>query len=232
MNGDAAVSGRYNAGVTRYDRSDQAFAVGLAALAGYVDATGFLATGGFFLSFMSGNSTRLSVALATGSPQAVLAAALIVTFVVGVTAGSLLGRVAGAHRRRAVLLAAMAATLAGAAMLGQWGALWAAALVTTFAMGAENTVFEVEGEVALGLTYMTGTLVKLGQRIAAALAGGARWDWVPHLYLWAGLVTGASAGAFGYRWIGIGGLWIAAGGAFGMASWLALVRTGRTAVDG
>ena len=219
--GDAVAPGRYEGGVIRYDQRDRGFAVGLAALAGYVDATGFLATGGFFLSFMSGNSTRMSVGLATSSPQAMLAAGLIVAFVAGVTAGSLLGRFAGLHRR-AVVLAAMALTLAVAAMLGQSGPLWAAALVTTFAMGAENTVFEVEGEVALGLTYMTGTLVRLGQRIAAACTGGPRWDWLPHLYLWTGLVIGASAGAIGYRWVGIGGLWIASAGASGMCLWLAL----------
>lgn len=30
---------------------------------GYVDAVGFMMTGGFFVSFMSGNSTRLAVGL-------------------------------------------------------------------------------------------------------------------------------------------------------------------------
>lgn len=38
----------------------------LSALAGYVDAVGFMTLGGFFVSFMSGNSTRLGVGLSSG----------------------------------------------------------------------------------------------------------------------------------------------------------------------
>ncbi|WP_164153920.1 DUF1275 family protein, partial [Stenotrophomonas maltophilia] len=36
-------------------------AICLAALAGFVDALAFTSLGGFFASFMSGNSTRLGV---------------------------------------------------------------------------------------------------------------------------------------------------------------------------
>jgi len=61
----------------------------LSALAGYVDATGFLMLGGFFVSFMSGNTTRLAVGIARGSSEAAMAAGLIGLFVVGVIAGSL-----------------------------------------------------------------------------------------------------------------------------------------------
>jgi len=47
----------------RYDRPLIAAAVALAALAGFVDALGFLGLGGFFVSFMSGNTTRFGVAV-------------------------------------------------------------------------------------------------------------------------------------------------------------------------
>ena len=47
----------------RYDRSRQKLAVGLAFLAGQVDAIGFVVAGGYFTSFMSGNTTRLGVEL-------------------------------------------------------------------------------------------------------------------------------------------------------------------------
>ena len=67
-------------------------------MAGYVDAVGFLLTGGFFVSFMSGNSTRLAVGLAEGAGYAGLAFALIAAFVAGVSTGAFLGRKAGARR--------------------------------------------------------------------------------------------------------------------------------------
>lgn len=45
---------------------------------------------------------------------------------------------------------------------------------------------------------MTGTLVKLGQRIAAALLGDDANGWAAYLRLWVGLLAGAVAGALLY----------------------------------
>src|ERR1019366_5919862 len=47
-------------------RRNISLACALSALAGYVDAIGFLHLGGLFVSFMSGNSTRMGVSLAEG----------------------------------------------------------------------------------------------------------------------------------------------------------------------
>lgn len=194
----------------RYQKRYWLLAGCLAAVAGYVDACGFLKLGGLFVSFMSGNSTRLGVGLASHLPTAVTAAALIATFVLGATAGALVAEVAGPRRNAAVLgfvtiLLAIAAAM-GTARSDGWS-IGAVAL----AMGAENAVFLRSGEVSIGLTYMTGTLVKLGQRIAAAILGGDRWGWLPYLLLWAGLLLGAIAGAALYPVLGMSALWIAAG---------------------
>ena len=170
---------------------------------------GFLALGGFFVSFMSGNSTRLAVGLAERSSAATLAAALVALFVVGVVAGATVGRLAGRHRAPVVLVL-VAVWLAAAAVLGRLTGPGAAAAAMALAMGAENAVFEKDGEAPFGLTYMTGTLVKLGQRLAAALAGGPRWAWAPYLLLWAGLVCGAVLGALAHAAVGLQGLWLAA----------------------
>lgn len=61
----------------RYDHRRRRLAVALAGLAGFVDAIRTISAGGFFVSFMSGNTTRLGVALAIDPEQAVLPALLI-----------------------------------------------------------------------------------------------------------------------------------------------------------
>jgi uncharacterized membrane protein YoaK (UPF0700 family) len=190
------------------DGRTKALAACLSALAGYVDAIGFLKLGGFFVSFMSGNSTRMAVGLAQGTQQAAEGAGLIAAFVAGVIAGSLTGRIAGRHRRAAVL-SLVAMLLAASATLGMVNMTLAAMGILVMAMGAENAVFERDGEVRIGLTYMTGTLVKIGQRLTTALMGGERFGWLPFLLLWLGLIAGAVLGAGVYPHLGLNGLWIA-----------------------
>ena len=186
------------------------------ALAGFVDAIAFVALGGFFVSFMSGNTTRLAVDLASGTTAAAAAAGLVATFVAGVVAGSLTSRLCGVHRRSAVF-ALVALLLALAAGLSGLGAMTAAAVAMALAMGAENAVFETDGEVRIGLTYMTGTLVKLGQRLTTAVLGGDRLGWLPYLLLWLGLAAGGFAGALTYARLGTDGLWVATAAAAALA---------------
>ncbi|WP_420382201.1 YoaK family protein [Novosphingobium sp.] len=198
--------------MTRYDKRVQALAVGLAALAGYVDALAFVHLGGFFVSFMSGNSTRMGVGLAQTSRNAQIAGGLIGLFVAGVISGSLVGRVTGRHRRAAVL-AWVAFALVVGATASALGFSRVAIAVMAIAMGAENAVFEQDGESRIGLTYMTGNLVKTGFRLTDALLGGPRFAWGPYMLLWVGLVAGAAAGAVLYPAYGLGALWLAAGAA-------------------
>ena len=193
----------------RYDFPRHVMAMGLAALAGFIDALGFLKLGGLFVSFMSGNSTRLAVGLAAGTSVALTAAGLIGAFVGGVLAGALLARAAGQWRKQAVL---GLVTL----LLGVGGMLTVMAhagdgltLLMAAAMGAVNNVFQRNGEVSIGVTYMTGALVKLGQALAAALTGGPRLGWLPYLLLWLGLMTGAVAGAALFPVMDLRALWIA-----------------------
>lgn len=193
--------------MTLYARRAQFLAWTLAALAGYVDATGFTLVGGYFVSFMSGNSTRLGIDAVQGTPGAALAAVLIGSFLAGVICGALVAT-AGGRRRAPAVLAASALLLAIAAALADAAApplLTAAAMAA--GMGAMNNVFERGGEVSIGLTYMTGSLVKLGQRIAIACTGRDRLGWLPYLGLWLGFVAGVAAAASAYPHLGLAALW-------------------------
>jgi uncharacterized membrane protein YoaK (UPF0700 family) len=164
---------------------------------------------------MSGNSTRLAVGVAGLPTEALIAARLIASFVAGVVLGSLVGAAAKRWRRPGVLL--LVAGLLASATLVAMGAPDLGMLLVAAAMGAENTTFERDGEVSIGLTYMTGALVKLGQRLAGALMGGPKLAWAPYLMLWLGLVGGAVAGALAWPALGLAGLWVGVAGALVLA---------------
>lgn len=193
----------------RYKRRFWMLAAALSAVAGFVDAIAFIHLGGFFVSFMSGNSTRLGVGIAEAPAAATVAFGLIGAFVGGVMLGAWSNR--GDDRQGgARVLTVVALLLATAAILGQSGAaVWAMAFLAV-AMGAENSVFQRDGEVSIGVTYMTGALVRMGQRLAAALAGEPRFAWAPYLLLWLGLVAGAALGALAFAHLSFAAIWIAA----------------------
>src|SRR3954466_15177083 len=140
-------------------RRNVALACALSALAGYVDGIGYLHLGGLFVSFMSGNSTRLGVSLAHAHGQtAAEALGLIALFVTGAAAGSLIVLGRGAHRQPVVLLGE-ALLLVVAALAYSFGQPILAIGAIVLAMGLENAVFQIDGGAGLGLTYVTGALV-------------------------------------------------------------------------
>jgi uncharacterized membrane protein YoaK (UPF0700 family) len=197
-------------------------ACALSGLAGYVDGIGFLHLGGLFVSFMSGNSTRMGVSLAAGEWRPALEAlGLIALFVAGAMAGSLIALGRGAHRQPLVLLAE-AVLLAFAALCYAFGQPNIAVSAIVMAMGLENAVFQIDGGAGLGLTYMTGALVKVGQLVASALSGGPRLAWVPNFLLWAAMVVGAVIGGLAYHWINLAAIWFAAAGALALSAVVAV----------
>ncbi|UZW53743.1 DUF1275 family protein [Sphingobium sp. JS3065] len=192
-----------------YENRRRLLAIGLGALAGFVDALGFLKLQGMFVSFMSGNSTRMAVGVATPVHGSLFAGALIATFVAGVMAGTATGAKAGRWRKQSVLaLVLLMLTLAGFAETGLGGSVVSTLLMAS-AMGAANATFQRDGEVSVGVTYMTGTLVKFGQHLTIALSGGPSFAWMPYLLLWLGLMAGAMAGAMAFPIFGLHALWIA-----------------------
>jgi uncharacterized membrane protein YoaK (UPF0700 family) len=187
-------------------------AVSLSFLAGFVDALGFMHLGGYFVSFMSGNSTQMAAVLPDGLAGAILPAALIILFVLGVMVGTLVEQ----RLSTSLGLLFLAALLGIAAALAAMQLDDTAIMVTPLVMGAMNTVLR-SGQGAMAVTYMTGNLVKLGQTIVAALQGGQRWAWLPYLLLWLGLLSGAVCGALAYGEMGLIALWLPAAGLIGLA---------------
>lgn len=194
--------------------SDRWLALLLAALAGYVDSLGFLHLGGVFVSFMSGNTTRLAVNLAAGRWEAAAAVGgILVLFIVGAMIGALAAGDGGPRSRSRVLLLE-GVMLAGAALAAAAGAPILAVALMVLAMATENSVFLRDGEVGVSLTYMTGTLVKAGQALAAIVRRtGDPWAFRPYLALWAGLAGGALVGGLVHGWLGLNALWPAAAAA-------------------
>ena len=157
----------------RYDPARQRLALGLAGLAGLVDACGFVVAGGYFTSFMSGNTTRMGVELVERPALALAPLALIACFLTGVIAGALLGTGA------ALLVAGLPVPFLAASAM---------------AMGLANNVFARDGEVTVGVTYMTGALVRFGQGVTARLAGENLPSTRSYGILWSALALGAATG--------------------------------------
>lgn len=194
----------------QYERDMRTLAMGYAALAGAVDAIGFLKSGGLFVSFMTGNSTRLAVGFAEIAPVGVAVAALIALFVTGVILNVIISdSMVMVHRKVAAALV-VATLLCAAAAADSFGFDELAIACLCIAMGAANAIFRRNGEVSIGVTYMTGTLVKLGHRLADALRGSHDASWLPYLLLWLSLVAGGIAGALGFVLAANVSLWAAA----------------------
>jgi uncharacterized membrane protein YoaK (UPF0700 family) len=165
---------------------------GLAALAGAVDACGLAFLHDLYVSFMSGNTTSLGRALARHDWHRVVQIIEIVAlFVGGAGAGEALGLLAGRYRLPAVVFGA-ALVLAVPPL-----ARPAAVPAMTFAMGALNAAMQKAGPLSVSVTYVTGMLVKFGRGLGQLLCGRRPETLlVLHIVPWAGLLAGATLGAF------------------------------------
>ena len=186
-------------------RSEERLAAALATIAGFVDAYGIIAYG-VYVSFMSGNTTQAGYQTAEGAfGPAALSALAILFFVGGSFAGTLLVEFAGRLARRAVF-GVVAAALAATVGFARFGYLSAGVHVAaiSLAMGIMNTALSRVGAQSVSLTFVTGTLSRVGSNLALALRRAPLKDsqgpWDTHLRralllarVWAGFLIGALA---------------------------------------
>ena len=175
----------------------------LAVLAGVLGATAFTHSAGYFVTFMTGNAQRAVLGYFRGEVLlSITSALLMLCFVAGVVVASALRRrfwSAHPHGPTALTtLSLVAATVVDVIDEG-WGQNmldFAPITLVVFGIGALNTSFVKDGEVSVPLSYVTGTLVKMGQGIERHIAGGTASDWLGYLLLFASFVLGAVIGGF------------------------------------
>ncbi|MDI2143222.1 MULTISPECIES: YoaK family protein [unclassified Pseudomonas] len=169
-----------------------AMVAALSVLAGMTDAIGFMASGDF-VSFMSGNTTRLAVAISDGDVSLTLRLVILVaTFILGNALGVVIGRLGG--RRALPLLLCIATLLCGAAAWPSEVQL-PALLAAIIAMGMLNAAVEEVNGLAVGLTYVTGALSRFGRGLGRWIMGERRNGWRVQLVPWSGMFIGAILGA-------------------------------------
>jgi uncharacterized membrane protein YoaK (UPF0700 family) len=173
----------------------------LAGLAGVLGATAFAHSAGYFVTFMTGNAQRAVLGyLGHDVVLSVTAGVLLLCFVAGVVVASVCRRrFWAAHPHGPTVLTTF--SLVAATVVDVIGAGWgkntldfAPIMLVVFGVGALNTSFVKDGEVSVPLSYVTGTLVKMGQGIERHIAGGTAADWLGYFLLFASFVFGAVVG--------------------------------------
>lgn len=178
-------------------------AIGLALVAGYVDGYA-LRVFGIYVSFMSGNTTVTGVNAGQGNfPLALPSALSIAGFLSGSFAGNWVVH-SGIWYSRRLLFFAAAALLACFVILNLPTFRHAnlSLPLLSLAMGMINPAVSCVGREPVSLTFVTGTLNKIGDHLALSVRHAplpnAKGTWDTHFYravleasVWTGFLTGA-----------------------------------------
>ncbi|MDT5226179.1 MAG: hypothetical protein QOG19_3586 [Mycobacterium sp.] len=173
----------------------------LAGLAGVLGATAFTHSEGYFVTFMTGNAQRAVLGVFRDDTVLSLSAGtLLLCFVAGVVVSSVCRRrywVEHPHGPTVLTTFSLVFATALDIVLGGWEQSlldFVPIMFVVFGIGALNTSFVKDGEVSVPLSYVTGTLVKLGQGIERHIAGGKVEDWLGYFLLFSSFVAGAAVG--------------------------------------
>ena len=192
-----------NKAVPTKERIERALACCMTLSVGYLDGYGLLVLG-TYVSFMSGNTTMAGVKAGQGVFLAALVPAIaIVCFLAGSAGGNLIKHSRLRHAPTMVLIL-IAALLVVVALIGGPAELKRVDIaLLSFAMGMANPVLPKIGGESISLTFMTGTLSRIGGHLGLALIGApvptSEGAWDTHLHrarmdaeLWASFLIGAA----------------------------------------
>lgn len=217
-------------------QSQERLATSLAMLAGFVDAYGIISYN-TYLSFMSGNTTQTGFRTGQGDfAEAVPSALAIVFFAGGSFAGALIANSEISQPRR-LAFGVVAASLALVIFLTQIGILsdGVPVVLGSWAMGILNTTLSRVDSLQVGVTFVTGTLSRLGVHLALAVSRAPLRDsqgsWDTHLHralvlvgIWGAFLGGALlSGAATPRF----GVWVLLVPILILSTLTAFARTGK-----
>ena len=185
----------------------------LAVLAGVLGATAFTHSAGYFVTFMTGNAQRAVLGYFRHDVVlSVTAGVLLACFVAGVVVSSWCRRrfwVAHPHGPTVLTTFSLFAATVVDVIDEGWDEAqldFSPIMLVVFGVGALNTSFVKDGEVSVPLSYVTGTLVKMGQGIERHIAGGKAADWLGYFLLFSSFVFGATIG--GLISVVVNGTWM------------------------
>ena len=189
--------------------------ISLALVAGYVDGYA-LRVFGIYVSFMSGNTTLTGVGLGQGQFAAALAPALAIAgFVLGSFLGNWVVHSEVKHAQRRLFLASAVLIACFIATNLHMSAHSNLSLpMLSVAMGMLNPAVTRVGSEPVSLTFVTGTLNKMGNHVALSLRHAklpdAQGPWDTHLRraaleasLWTGFLAGATLSGAASRHFGV-----------------------------
>ncbi|MGP9812566.1 YoaK family protein [Rhodopseudomonas sp. NSM] len=181
-----------------------AFATVMTLTAGFLDAVGFTHLAGLYVSFMSGNSTRLGIVIAHGDQEALLPVALVISsFVLGAFLGSIVGDVVGRFRTAAILAVEIGLLVSSIALISSVDG-YAGLLPVCVAMGMQNAARETVAGVEIGKGFVTGLLFGLGKALALLVRGHAgRAQVLVYGVSWASFLCGVTLGSVTLAHLGL-----------------------------
>lgn len=180
-------------------------ALGLALLAGFLDAAGFIVLGGIFVASPDTFATMLAVGVVGGWTKAVQVGLLVIGVVAGAVAGTWI--MTGPVRRpRADVLGFVAGLVALALVLNLSSVpLWPG-LILAAAIGMAHCALEGAGEPVADAMFVTHQLVRLGESLADICLGRKASNVSLPLKFGGAFVAGAAAAVFSHLLLGNHGL--------------------------